>query len=224
MTVEVKPSALYQPEFFRALRAGDESLATSIVQQARADGMSIDTIYYEIFAPSMIGIGHLWESNQLSVGEEHLATAITERLIVALSLTLDQAHRQPTQRAMLGCITGEHHVLGLRMLADMFRQSGWQVLYLGADIPPADWVTLAARHQANVVAISMGHARHTTAATALIADLHRAIPDITVLVGGSAFDRDPALWRTVGADIYDVDPTAAIERLSAQKGRSGSVQ
>jgi len=216
VTVNAKPSALYQPEFFRALRAGDESLATSIVQQARADGMAIDTIYYEIFAPSMIGIGHLWESNQLSVAEEHLATAITERLIVMLSLTLDQAQRQPTRRVVLGCIIGEHHVLGLRMLADMFRQAGWQVLYLGADIPPADWVALAVRYQADVVAISMGHERHTTTAAALTAELHRALPAVTVLVGGAAFDHDPALWRAIGADMYDADPTAAIERLSAQ--------
>ncbi len=205
----------YRADFTAALRTGDETQARALVERMRAGGLRPDTIYFSVFAPSMVAIGELWEQNELNVAEEHLATAITERLISELSPWFSRPQQQHEQGSViLGCVEGERHVLGLRMLADMFRRHGWRVLYLGADVPTADWVGLATRYRADAVAISAGAQRYIPAIQALVAALRVALPAVEVLVGGAAFDRAPDLWRSVGATLYHPDPAAAVAAMT----------
>lgn len=206
----------YQQAFTAALRAGDETAAATVVERACAAGVAARTIYLDIFAPAMVAIGTLWERNELSVAEEHLATAITERLIGQLSPTFELEDGATGGTVMLGCVEGERHALGLRMLADLFRQRGWRVLFLGADVPTADWVQLAVRSSADAVAISARDERHLPQVRALIMDLRATRSELLVIVGGAAFNNDPAGWRTVGADIYHPDPRTAVEIATAR--------
>lgn len=204
-------------EFTAALRRGDEAAARSVVEQLRAQGVAPHTIYYELFAPSMVAIGDLWEQNQLSVAEEHLATSITEGLIGQLSLSFNQP-AAPVQRGsvLLGCIAGERHVLGLRMLADLFREQGWCVLYLGGDVPNGDWVRLAARVNADLVAISASSERLVPHVQALIAELRSALPKVAILVGGAVFARHPDLWLEVGGTLYHANPRRVVTLATAR--------
>jgi len=86
-------------------------------------------------------------------------------------------------------------VLGARMLADLLRQHGWRVLDLGADIPSHDWVKLAMRFQANLVAISVNMVNNLPTAQSLIDQLRAACPGAFILVGGGALSRGPELVR-----------------------------
>ncbi len=207
----------YREQYLAALRDGDEAAARDVVNQARNNAVDPDTVYYEIFAPSMVRIGELWEQNELSVAEEHLATAITERLIAQLSPWFSQPAAQDVRGSVvLGCVEGERHTLGLRMLADLFRKQGWRVLYLGADVPTADWVRLTVRYAADAVAISAGAQRRLPAVRSLIEELRAVQPEIMILVGGALFNADPALWQAVGASYYHPDPITAVATITAR--------
>lgn len=207
-----------QAAFTAALRAGDEVAARAVVEEARANGIDATTIYYDIFAPSMITIGELWERNELSVAEEHLATAITERLIGQLSYAFNQpSGEQERGQALLGCVAGERHALGLRMLSDLFRAQGWRVLYLGADVPDDDWLRLAVRFNADLVAISCSSRRCVPQVQALIAELRAAVPELQVMVGGAIFVQEPDLWQTIGADLHHASPLIAVTLATARR-------
>lgn len=206
-----------QADFLAALRAGDEAAARAVVTRAQADGLDASTIYYQIFAPSMVTVGLLWEQNELSVAEEHLATAITERLIGQLSPAFDRpASTSAGGSVVLGCVVGERHALGLRMLADLFRAAGWRVLYLGPDVPNADWVRLAQRFSADLVAISASQLRHVLPVQTLIGELRAALPELQIMVGGAIFTLEPELWRAIGADLHHPDPEIAV-RLATER-------
>jgi methanogenic corrinoid protein MtbC1 len=207
--------------FIAAIRSGDEPAARSVVEQLRSANVSPSSIYYDVFAPCMVTIGDLWERNELSVADEHLATAITERLIGQLSPTFTQRASQPDRgNVVLGCVAEERHVLGLRMLADLFRQQGWRVLYLGADVPNADFVRLAVRVSADIIAISASTQRHIPAVRELISGLRAALPEVGIIVGGAVFLNDPEIWREVGATLYHPNPQTAIQLATAQYGQS----
>lgn len=213
--------AHYQHAYLTALQAGDEPAAQATVDHARHAGVQADQIYYAILAPSMVRIGELWERNELSVAEEHLATAITERMIGRLSPEFTPLQGQACGLVVVGCVSGERHLLGLRMLSDMLRVRGWRVLDLGADVPTADWVRLSLRYHADAVAISVNNERHLDAAAELISALHAAASGLTVLAGGAALDRNPQAWRAIGADLYDADPARAVGRLTEKLGVRG---
>ena len=213
--------AHYQHAYVTALQAGDEPAALATVDHARRTGVPADQIYYAILAPSMVRIGELWERNELSVAEEHLATAITERMIGRLSSEFTPPQGQACGLVVTGCVSGERHTLGLRMLGDMLRARRWRVLDLGADVPTADWVRLTQRYNADAVAISVNNEQHLDEAAALIETLHAAVPGLMVLAGGAALDRSPQAWRAIGADLYDSDPAKAVDHLSEKLGVKG---
>jgi methanogenic corrinoid protein MtbC1 len=204
-----------QEEYVAALRVGDEPAARATVTRAVSGGMGVNEIYLRMFTPSMVTIGELWERNELTVAEEHLATAITDRLIGELSpsFALPEQPDAPGT-ALIGCVAGERHALGPRMLADLFRRRGWRVLYLGSDVPTDDWVALAVRYHADLVAISVGMRLHLTSVRTLIERLREVLPDLLVLVGGAAFAQSPDLWRELGADLYNADTTAAVDQAT----------
>lgn len=217
MTYDLKQAEI---AFTTALRNGDEVAAQQVISAAQSAGVDTTAIYLKIFAPSMVTIGELWEQNELSVAEEHLATEITERLIGQLSPSFSpqQAVGEPG-RVVMGCVAGERHVLGLRMLADIFRKQGWRVLYLGADVPTHDWTRLVARFSADLVAISACAERHETQLRELIDDLRTANPRLEVLIGGGCFDRDQELWRKVGATQHHPDALTAVTLATARYAR-----
>lgn len=206
-----------QQRYLMALRQGDEQAAAAVVDEAQRAGLTPEAIYYAIFAPSMVTIGELWERNELSVAEEHLATAITERLIGRLSPLFERpADRPPPGTALVGCVAGEQHALGATMLADLLRAHGWRVLALGADVPTHDWTRLAQRFNVALVAISASLDQHVATVREVIAALRAALPEVCILVGGNAFRRDADLWRSVGADLYHPDARVAVELATAQ--------
>jgi len=102
--------------------------------------MTIPELYQRVIAPAMHEIGELWVKGALTVADEHLATALTHRVLAALRppVWVGVGSEQPVvarRRVMLAAVEGEQHALGLRMAADVFEDAGFESIYLGADVP-----------------------------------------------------------------------------------------
>ena len=67
--------------FGETLRAGDPHAAAAVVDDALASGLSSVEIQSRVIAAAMWGIGELWELGQLTVAEEHLATAVCDHVL-----------------------------------------------------------------------------------------------------------------------------------------------
>lgn len=98
--------------------------------------MPLAVLYQRVIAPAMHELGRLWEEGVITTADEHLATAVTHRVLAALRPPelLEQA-RPGRPRALLAAVQGEQHALGLRMAADLLEDGGYEVAYLGADVP-----------------------------------------------------------------------------------------
>jgi methanogenic corrinoid protein MtbC1 len=123
---------------------------------------------------------------ELTVAQEHLASGAVR---AALQRLLVDMRGNVRGLAVLACAPGERHEIGLLMLAVLLRADGWQVAYLGADVPVADAAGLAARVDADALCFS---ATLGETAAALERDLGSAsgLGSTTVLVGGRATGRD----------------------------------
>lgn len=199
--------------FCAALRAGDETQARRVVQSLQQAGVDAGEIYLRIFAPSMVQIGELWAHNRLSVAEEHLATAITERLIGELS-PLFRSGAESDRRIVLGCIQGENHTLGIRMLADLLERAGWHVLLLGANVPTEEWPHIITRTNAQAVGISVQAERLLPEVRRAIAMIRMHLSAIHILIGGAAVTREPDMAELLHADVIALEPMAAIAALN----------
>ncbi|MGM0852343.1 MAG: cobalamin B12-binding domain-containing protein [Bacillota bacterium] len=81
------------------------------------------SFYENIIKPSMSRIGDLWEKNQITVADEHLATATLKYLLATLFTHQEALENHP--KALLFCIEGEQHSLRLELANEVFKDKQW---------------------------------------------------------------------------------------------------
>jgi methanogenic corrinoid protein MtbC1 len=95
------------------------------------------------------------------------------------------------------------------MVAYRFERQGWDVCFLGANVPRSDLALSLQDFAPHVLALSVTLGLHLRGAAAIVESAHALTPRVPVLVGGPAFAIDPELWRTIGADAVSADAVAA---------------
>ena len=149
----------------------------------------LDQSLSRIVEPVLQRVGEGWASGELSVAQEHLVSgAIRSRL----ERLLADARGDVRGVAVLACVPGELHELGLLMLGALLRADGWQVAYLGADAPLDDVFELAERLDAPLVCLSATMSENV----AMLAQAPLP-PGLTLVVGGHAASEPVA--RKLGA-------------------------
>ncbi len=197
--------------YLEALRQGDRRRALAVVKQGVAAGCDLRDIYLDVFQPAMYEVGRLWEINQLTVAQEHLATAITQSVMA--HFYGDLFLRPPNGRTLIATCTGaEQHQLGIRMVADFFEMEGWNVYYLGGNVPTAGVVGMVEERNADLVAISITLPNHISPLRDMIAALRRspASRRFKIMVGGQPLYTGGETAASLGADLLARDAREAL--------------
>lgn len=204
--------AVYE-DYVAALSSGNRRQALVVARSALAEGIDIRDLYLDVFQPAMHEVGRLWEVNKMTVAQEHLATAITQSVMAQL---YNHVFANPSvgRTLVATCIGGELHELGIRMVADFFEIEGWDVYYLGANVPASDVVATVEDRKADLLAISITLNTHVPLARDLIRAL-RASPSgkkVKVMVGGQPVNRAPEIHRAMGADLTAPNAREAVRQ------------
>ena len=85
--MEVSDSHDFSALYLENLLQGNRQNCSAIVKQYLSQNPSFLQLYEEVFKVALYEVGRLWETNQLSVASEHIATAITEGIRNLLSET-----------------------------------------------------------------------------------------------------------------------------------------
>jgi len=167
--------------------------------------------YVEIIESSMYEVGRLWEMGHISVAQEHLATAIVNRLMLALFLRAGLVEATKP-KVVIAAVPNELHEIGASMIADLLEQHGWQVDYLGANMPKEDLLEYLRVNKPYFLGLSVVIPFNLESTWEIIDAIRSdaSISGIKIMVGGAAFRHSKDLWHQVGADAYAVDGHAAI--------------
>ena len=173
-------------DFSDRLVEGDARGAEAIVEQLLADGAAAEVVLARLVQPAMTRIGELWECAEATVADEHLATTIAHQVIATLYERLLVAPIDSRGRVLLASAENDHHALGLRMAADVLEGGGYQVVYLGADVPTQALLAAVARHRPAVVGLSVTLPSSAPAVDEAVAAIAEHAPNVHVVVGGGA--------------------------------------
>lgn len=206
--------------YLDALRAADRRQALAVVEEARGAGLGLSALYLDVFQPALREIGRLWQENEVSVAEEHLATAITQIAMGRLYTEFCMATGRSGRTLLAACTETEKHEIGLRMICDLLELQGWDTTYLGAAVPPDSLVAMVLRDRPDVLALSASIAPHLPQLRSVIQAVRAATGEAVpyILVGGCPFLDDDALAQQVGADAMARDTPGAVERLRERFG------
>lgn len=182
-----------------ALLAADHKSVMSICRDLEASGVGLPELLQQLIYPVMTQVGLLWEDGKISVADEHQSTAIVNRVLAALycSQSFPETDRG---RALVSASVNEFHEMGAWMLATCLELDGWDVTYLGANVPTSALLLKAEQEQPELIAISVTMPFNLRPARNAIAALCKRLPQARILVGGQVFQRVPSLGATMGAD------------------------
>ena len=171
---------------------------------------ALDTVLRDVVLPFLHDLGDAWASGDVTVGQEHFASAVIAGRLHALARGWD-AGIGP--RAVLACPSDERHELGLLCFALALRGRGWRVCYLGADTPAEAIASVAGQLEAELVVLGAVRAEPLVGAMGALAAL--AGDGRRLCVGGRG--AGPAIAAALGAEELPQDPVAAADLVSAAR-------
>jgi methanogenic corrinoid protein MtbC1 len=198
--------------FLQALLRGDSQTCLEIGSRLTKTPAGLQTFYLEILQPAMYEVGRLWEEGEISVAQEHLASAMVARLMAVLYPSLELV-QEPKGRAVVTAAPNEFHETGARCVADLLALDGWQIDYLGANTPSIDLLHHLLRTKPQVLALSVAMPFNLDVTTDIITAIRQQpeLANLKVMVGGLAFSDLPELWQITGADGYAPHAKGAVE-------------
>ena len=138
------------PEFHYMLK-----LLTLLTAQKYTVATQMD----EVIAPIMRTVGEAYLKGDLSIGNEHRITYLMRDLLVRMSSTPEWAYNavQSTSppRALLGCIRSQAHELGCLMAKLVLESHGWDVVYLGLNVPTEEFAKSQLEYDASLICIAL---------------------------------------------------------------------
>lgn len=183
---------------------GNEVLCTQYIQEAfRAESPLID-IYSDVFEPAMSLVGQWYVEGRTTVSEEHLASAITERL---MAKTANMFPRRPSldKYAVLGCAAQSWHSLGLRMVADLMTMRGWTCFFLGANVPTKSFIETVKNISPTMVLVSCAAEESELQTRELLSSLNALRSEnmkFFIALGGAWVSYAPDKFSNLGVDIF----------------------
>ncbi|MGE5618948.1 MAG: cobalamin-dependent protein [Sphingomonadaceae bacterium] len=171
--------------YLKSLWLADAGAAVTLADDALTEGATLEQVFDGLLAPALNSIGEWWGEGACRVADEHGARTITEEVMIRAYAKHVPAHLTGRE-AVLSCLPGEHHEIGLKMFYLLLRLRGWVVHCLGADTPILDFLRLSERRQPDLVGISATISPDPPTLRDLIAAL-RQLPKTRVILGGSGF-------------------------------------
>ena len=171
-----------------------------------------ETVCNKVLQKGLAEVGRLLYEAEVSVQQEHFASALANLKLDALIAALPVPTRPG--RLLIGCPLEEEHTFSPRLLSFLLRRRGWEVVFLGANVPLDRMDGTLQRNQPRLVILSA----QTLPAAATLLEMGDLLFDAGVPLGygGLIFNRLPALLDHIPGHYLGKrlqDAPALIERL-----------
>lgn len=183
---------------------------------------ALPSFYLGGVQPTMYRIGTMWEDGTVSVSQEHAATALMSRAM-AFAYQRFNISGEAKGKALLACACNEHHELGGRIVADLLELDGWDVAFLGADVPKGDFLDMARTVKPDLIGLSATMPYNLLEAKEMVGMIRSepTLEGVPVLLGGMVLRLVPDAYRAVGADMQAADGEEAVALAAGVWGGGG---
>ncbi len=101
-------------------------------------------------------VGRAWEEGRMRVAEEHLVSQVMAEVLLRLvPRRTFEGGRPQRPVAVVGTMEGNQHHLGALAVRVLLERIGWDVCYLGPDVPIEDFAAIQRNREARLVCVSV---------------------------------------------------------------------
>jgi len=197
----IDKDALYD-ELAEAVIDMDDERSVSLAQQVIDEGIDAYEAIEKGLSRGMDEVGRLYEQGEYFIPELLLCSDAMYAGINLLQPYIKKENLGNIHKVVLGVVQGDTHDIGKNLVKIMLESAGFQVIDLGRDIPPQQFVDKAEDEGAELIALST---LMTTAMPAMqeVVDII-STPEkkgrFKVIIGGGPISS--AFANKIGADAY----------------------
>jgi MerR family transcriptional regulator, light-induced transcriptional regulator len=196
---------ILRTDLARALEGFDESAAHRVLDAALAS-FSLDAVISDLLIPYLNDLGERWARDEVTVAQEHFASNLIRARLLSLARSWDAGYGP---RALLACPAGELHDLGIVLFGVALGRRGWRITFLGANTPLPTLISTARQVNPDAIVLSVSDPSLLAGSEDHLSTLAR---DYRLILAGRGVD---GIADVAGAELYDIDPVSAAERLAA---------
>jgi 5-methyltetrahydrofolate--homocysteine methyltransferase len=190
--------------------------ATEVALKAGAEPMAL---IQDSMVPAMDEVGKQFECEEYFVPELLLAGRAMKSAMELIKPMLSAAGQKMAVRVIIGTVRGDLHDIGKNIVASMLEGSGFEVVDLGTDVTPENFVKAVRESNPHVVCMSALLTVTMQAMKTTIDALESAgvRTQVKVLIGGAPVTSQYA--REIGADGYSENASGAVSMVKELLGQ-----
>jgi 5-methyltetrahydrofolate--homocysteine methyltransferase len=200
----------------RAVIEGDVPTAASEARRAIDAGLAADVILNEGLIAAMEEVGRLYEEQSYFLPEMLAAAQAMKAGLAQLRPLLAERGLEPVGKVALGTVEGDVHDIGKNLVGIMLEGAGFEIVDLGADVPPQRFLEVAPT--VDVIGLSALLTTTMSAMGEVVQVLEQAglRQDVKVIVGGAPVTQSFA--DRIDADGYSPDASSAVRKVKSLLG------
>lgn len=193
-----------------AVQSGDAEKAKHYTESLIAEGVEPKTIIDEALIPCMDEVGNMFSNNEIFVPEMLVAAQAMKESMKIIKPLFSQLDLDNKIKFVIGTVQGDLHDIGKNMVGMMLEGAGFEVVDLGIDVSPQEFVEAVKEYNADVLGLS---ALLTTTMPKMRETIEALIEaglrdNVKIIVGGAPVSESFA--QEIGANGYGDDASKAV--------------
>jgi 5-methyltetrahydrofolate--homocysteine methyltransferase len=179
-------------------------------QDALAQGIPPIKAITEGMAKGMEIVGQRYEAKEYFLAELVMSGEVMKEGMKILSPHIKDSDVKKMAKAVVGTVKGDLHDIGKNIFATLMMAAGFEVVDLGVNISPEQFVEAVRNHKPRILGISALLTVTMQELENVIKELRKANlrNQVKVIVGGAPLTEEYA--KKIGADAYAPDAVAGV--------------
>ena len=197
-------------KLYDAVLNGDAKTAVAVTREAIAENIDPLQLISGTMVPAMAEVGKRYEEEEYFVPELLLSARAMKGSLELLRPLLAERGAKPTGTVAIGTVKGDLHDIGKNLVASLLEGGGFEVIDLGADVPPERFIEAVREKGAQIVCLSAPLTVTMPSMKTTIEALKQAgvREQVKVLVGGAPVTQQYA--DDIEADGYGESASNAV--------------
>src|ERR1035438_1433228 len=205
---------------YDAILKGDARLAIDLTKKALDEGFHPLELVSTCMMPAMDEVGRRFACQEYYVPDLLLSGRAMKGALNLVRPLLAAGGAEANGIVVIGTVKGDLHDIGKNLVASLLEGGGFEILDLGVDVPPAQFIAAVQKTNAGIVALSALLTTTLPAMKTVVEAFQQAgMRDrVKFMIGGAPVTRQYA--AEIGADAYCKDAVSAVRTARALVGKS----
>ena len=193
----------------------DEEETVRLSKKCLGNGITAYEAIDKGLADGMNRAGQLYEEEEYYIPELLMCSDAMYSGLEVLKPHLQKSETENKKKVIIGVVQGDTHDIGKNLVKIMMETEGFEVIDLGRDIPPRDFVNKAMEVDASIIVLStlMTTTMEGMAEVVNILKEEGIREKMLVMIGGGPISQSFA--DKIGADVYTTDASKAAKCAKA---------